>query len=190
MKPRDPNKIEAIKKATVQLVAQHGLAAFQMSALSQHTSLGMGTIYGYFQSKEELINETFKALKAKHTHSIYKGIDPKGIFREQFDQLCRNYITHRRRHHAEHLFIEHCQRSTFLDATARQYDAAAYQVLNQLLDKGKKEQLVKHLPNTLLAANIIGGANLVIDQSLAGHFRLTPRTINQLVQMSWDAIQH
>ena len=188
MKPRDPLKIAAIKQATVLLVAESGLSAFQMSALSKHTQLGMGTIYAYFPSKEELINATFKELKQQHTPKIYKGINVNGIFKEEFDQLCRNYITHRRKHHAEHLFIEQCQRSLFLDEESRAYDAAAYTVLFELLNKGKREQLVKALPNALLAAQMIGAANSIIDGAAAGAFRLAPKMVDEMVQMSWDAI--
>lgn len=188
MKPRDPLKITAIKNATVILVAKEGLSAFQMSALSKHTQLGMGTIYGYFPGKEELINETFKHLKQQHTPKIYKGIDVNGIFKEEFDQLCRNYINHRRKHHAEHVFIEQCQRSHFLDAESRAYDAAAYTLLFKLLDKGKREHLVKNLPNALLASQMIGAANGIIDMAASGAFRLTTDMINQMIQMSWDAV--
>ena len=189
MKPRDPLKIAAIKSATVELVAREGLSAFQMSALSKHTQLGMGTIYGYFPGKEELINAVFKELKQQHTPKIYRNINVNGVFKDAFDLLCRNYINHRRRHHHEHVFIEQCQRSQFLDTEARAYDAAAYEVLFQLLDKGKREHLVKHLPNALLAAQMIGAANSIIDMSATGAFRLTLQLIDEMVQMSWDAIR-
>ncbi len=153
MKIKDPDKIELIYSATLKLVKQNGLPALNMASISKETKFGMGTIYVYFKSKEEIINSLFKKLKGLNTGRIYSSLKPNDPFKVNMKGLFDNYIKNRIDYFEEHFFVEQCSNSHYLDKEAKKLDEEAFIGVYGLLDIGKKELLVKNFDNTLLIPN-------------------------------------
>ena len=65
MKEKDPNKVKAIFKATIELAGRVGLSGLKMSDIAKEAAMASGTLYIYFSSKEALLNELYKDSK-KH----------------------------------------------------------------------------------------------------------------------------
>ena len=95
MKPKDPQKIERIYKATLALVSEIGLAGLTMSKIGKKAKLGMGTIYTYFESKEEIINSIYQSLKKKHGQALFGEIDNKEPFNKKFRTLFNAFMKYR-----------------------------------------------------------------------------------------------
>jgi AcrR family transcriptional regulator len=62
VKPRDEHKIEQIFQATLVLVKEKGLAGITMGEIARAAKIATGTLYIYFESKEQLINELFTSV--------------------------------------------------------------------------------------------------------------------------------
>ena len=60
MKPRDENKILDIYRATLELVKETGLAGITMGQIAKEAGLATGTVYIYFNNKEDLIVQGIK----------------------------------------------------------------------------------------------------------------------------------
>lgn len=189
MKPKDPEKEQIIYETTLQLVRQNGLTGLTMAELSKVAKLGMGTIYVYFKSKEELINSLFKRLKRLNTSRIYASLDEKAPFAICLQQLYENYLRNRVRFYEEHFFIEQCVHSHFLDQEAVQLDLSAYQSLHELLNRGKTELLVKNIQNELLIAHLMGSANEIANLALKSGQELSQTWIDQAFVLCWDSIR-
>jgi AcrR family transcriptional regulator len=58
----DPNRRKAILEAAARVFAQKGYAAARIIEVAQAASVGKGTIYEYFRSKEELFFAVFEAM--------------------------------------------------------------------------------------------------------------------------------
>lgn len=58
----DPNRRKAILDAASHVFAEKGYAAARMIEVAQAASVGKGTIYEYFRSKEELFFAVFEAM--------------------------------------------------------------------------------------------------------------------------------
>lgn len=189
MKLKDPHKVDLIYKATLKLVNKNGLAGLNMADIGKQTKLGMGTIYVYFKSKEELINSLFKYLKALNTQRIYSVVKPGLPFKLNMKGLFDNYIKNRINFFEEHFFIEQCSNSHYLNAESRKLDEAAFTGLFELLNKGKNELLVKDMDNMLLAAHMIGSGNEVVDMSLKLKRKVNKEFLNQAFILCWDSIK-
>jgi len=138
VKLKDPDKIQLIYSATLKLVKENGLPGLNMAAIGKEAKLGMGTMYVYFKSKEELINSLFKRLKSLNTNRIYSVIKPNAPFKVSMKDLFDNYIKNRIDYFEEHFFVEQCSNSHYLDAESKVLDDAAYVGVFDLLDKGKR----------------------------------------------------
>ena len=189
MKPKDPEKVQSIYKATLVLVRQHGLTGLTMAAIGKEAGIGMGTLYTYFESKETLINSLFKSIKGSHTNRIFAELDPASPYPLMLRKVFVNYLKNRIESHEEHLFIEQAHGSHFLDAEAQSIGDVAYQALFELLDKGKAAMLIKSMPNPLLAANLIGAANEVSNLVISGEAKLDQQFVDDAFTLCWDSIK-
>lgn len=190
MKLKDPDKVELIYSVTLALVKENGLAALNMAAIGKKSKLGMGTIYVYFKSKEALINSLFKKLKVINTKRIYSVIDENAPFKMNLRSLFDNYIKNRINYFEEHFFIEQCSNSHFLDKEAKMLDTAAFEGIFELLNRGKKELLIKKLDNHLMVAHIIGSANEIVNMCKKNKIKINKPILDKAFQLCWDSIKH
>ncbi len=188
MKLKDPDKIQLIYNATLKLVKESGLAALNMAAIGKEAKLGMGTIYVYFKSKEELINSLFHSLKRLNTQRIYATLTPDAPFKINMKELFDNYIINRIDYFEEHFFVEQCSNSHYLDAESRQLDEEAFHGVFELLDRGKKELLVKDMDNAVLTAHMMGSANEIVALCMKQKIKITKAFLDGAFTLCWDSI--
>jgi len=157
MKPRDPQKIERIHQATLILVSEIGLAGLTMSKIGKKAKLGMGTIYTYFESKEEIINSLYQALKQKHAIELYGDIKSERPFLEKFKTLFNAFFRYSYSSQEETFFIDQCKGSLALSQKSKELEENAHIPVNNLLEEGKTIGLVKNIDNELLIGFLMGG---------------------------------
>ena len=189
MKLKNPDKIHLIYAATLKLVKENGLAGLNMAAIGKEAKLGMGTMYVYFKSKEELINSLFKRLKGLNTSRIYSVLKPNTPFKLSMKDLFDNYIKNRIDYFEEHFFVEQCSNSHYLDAESKELDESAFVGVHDLLDKGKKELLIKEIDNALITAHIMGSANELVTLCMKNKLKINKHFLNQAFSLCWDSIK-
>jgi AcrR family transcriptional regulator len=189
MRNKDPKKLEQIYEATLRLVTQNGLTGLTVAEISKEAKIGMSTIYGFFKSKEELINSLYKKLKQSHTNRIYLDTDPSISFVNNLKIIVKNYILNRIEYFDEHNFVEQCGNSHFLDDDSIKLDFETYIVINSFLDKGKQDFLVKPIENDLLIAQMIGAANEIVNLIKRKNLKLTEEITQQTFTLCWDSIK-
>jgi AcrR family transcriptional regulator len=189
MRNKDPKKLEQIYEATLRLVTQNGLTGLTVAEISREAKIGMSTIYGFFKSKEELINGLYKKLKQSHTNRIYLDTNPNLSFVNNLQILVENYLINRIEHFDEHNFIEQCNNSHFLDEDSMKLDFETFVIINQFLDKGKLDYLVKPIENDILIAQMIGAANEIVNLIKRKNLSLSEEISEQTFTLCWDSIK-
>ena len=61
---KSSDKRDEIMKAAMELIAEHGFRA-PIAEIAEKAGVGAGTIYRYFESKDELITELHRELEKK-----------------------------------------------------------------------------------------------------------------------------
>lgn len=189
VKLKDPDKIHLIYAATLTLVKENGLTGLNMAAIGKEAKLGIGTMYVYFKSKEELINSLFKRLKSLNTNRIYSVLKLNAPFKLSMKALFDNYIKNRIDYFEEHFFVEQCSNSHYLDAESKKLDEAAFIGVHYLLDKGKKELLIKEMDNSLITAHMMGSANEIVTMCMKNHIKTNKAFLDQAFLLCWDSIK-
>lgn len=190
VKTKDPRKETQIEQATLALVAESGLAGLTMAGIAKKAGIGMGTLYVYFKSKEELVSALYTKLKGANIGRIL-AVDPEGLpYPVLLRRVWVNYIQDRLQYGAEHFFIDQCTNSPYLDATAQKVSAQTYAAFHALLDLGKKQLLVKDLDNELLTAHLVGSVNELAALLLRqGRKKPTGAFIEKGFALAWDSIK-
>ena len=70
----------AILKATLELVAERGFHGAPTSEIAERAGVGMGSIYRYFEGKDELIRGLFAYTEGQFREAIIEGHDPEAPF--------------------------------------------------------------------------------------------------------------
>lgn len=189
MKPRDPQKIDRIHQATLALVSEIGLAGLTMSKIAKAAKLGMGTIYTYFNSKEEILNALYQSLKRKHAEEVYANFDKKQSFLPNYRAIFKSFFQNVYHKEAEYFFLEQCRAAPFLTLDSIVLEEAAFAPMNSLLDEGKARKIVKDMDNGLLIGYMMGGVQGLITQLRRHNTPLTDAIIEDALMLSLNSIK-
>ncbi|SES00980.1 TetR/AcrR family transcriptional regulator [Psychrobacillus sp. OK032] len=141
-------------QATKQMIIQDGYEAFTFSKLASILNVSRGSIYKYYENKDELISEFLMYEMNRFLHEFHK-LDKSGDFQTQFELLI-DFIFEQSNMHQVLEIIQQIPANTTKRVEnnknrLNEYHIDMYQQLQGLIDLGRKENIIKnHLPTALL----------------------------------------
>jgi AcrR family transcriptional regulator len=90
-RPKSDDKREAILAAATRVFAESGLAA-PTSAISKAAGIAEGTLFTYFRTKDDLINELYREIKLELAKAIVSGLSRKKDFRGRLQYFWNSYV--------------------------------------------------------------------------------------------------
>ena len=137
------SKKEDILNTTLQLVIEKGIHNTPMSLISEVAGVGMGTIYNYFESKEELINALYLKLKEDEAAYMLNNFDSNLSVRQSFFFFWTNILSYFISHPKEFQFLEQFYLSPLIDIDVRQRGALYFAELTKVYEKGQHQEVLK-----------------------------------------------
>jgi AcrR family transcriptional regulator len=144
MKPRDPEKERALFDATLRVADREGLEALTVQKVAQEAGLAVGTLYVYFEGKEDLLRRLYLRSKVAAGARMFSGYSPDLPFRQAFRLLCRNYFDFLVENRQEVRFQGQFYRSGFADTQTRTEAKAVLDGVEALVLRGQREDLVRN----------------------------------------------
>lgn len=89
-RPLSPQKHAALLDAAVAIVAESGLSATTAS-IAKRAEVAVGTLFTYFPTKEQLLNEVYLILKQDMSDLLVTGYPRDADFRTQIMHIWRGY---------------------------------------------------------------------------------------------------
>lgn len=187
--PESTDKRDAILKATLKLVVDHGLESTPMSLIGTEAGVGMGTIYHYFPSKEALVNILYCELKQRVHEAMMQDYQGEAPIRERFFRIWRILFHYYLEHPYEFLFMEQVGFSPILTAETKAVGYKLWEEPIRLFEEAQRAQVIKNLPLSLLG--FIAGAplNMLVRSHLANQITLKDDLIEAAITACWDAIK-
>jgi AcrR family transcriptional regulator len=179
------NKKETILKAALTLFVKQGEQATSMKWIAQEAKCGIGTMYNYFASKEDLINDLYVELKTNLFTAIFKDLDSNSSVKQQFIHAWKKLIDFAISNPLAYRFMEIFSHSPRISEKSRKEIEKLYLPVLEIYDRGKKEGIIKDL-NTLHLTTFTYGA---ISASIINYPKMTEKDRNNFVLMAWDAIK-
>lgn len=184
------DKREQILEATADLIAEQGIQKCPMSSIAKHAGCGAGTIYRYFKTKEELIEQLYLSISeemAEHSLQDYPADAPVrvrfdhiwGRFYEFLNLSSRN-ICLLDQLWASPLICEELQHKAMHDIHTE---------VIKLLENAKESNSIKSIQNELLLTITFGSLfNIARKQQLVPGLFAEKVQVQTLLDMCWDAI--
>ena len=190
MRVKDLNKVDIIFKASLELIKKEGIAGLTMSKLAKTAGLATGTLYIYFKSKEELLNQLYSTLYKDSASRFMTGYDPGEPFLKGLKKVWINYLKHRIEHYEESVFLEQYYRSPYISTKEIQMAEFMKSPVQQMIRRGKVEGLVKRdVDDEMLFLAMLGFIRELADEHVTGIYELDQKRIEQAFQLSWHTIK-
>jgi len=189
VKPKDESKIEEIFAATLELVKEHGLSGITVNMIAKKAGFATGTVYIYFENKEQLIVKLFERCFHLYAKDYFQGFDPSAPFKVAFHTIWMNMLRISVEHFNELIFIEQCFHSPFISDETRASSKEVFLPWRNLVDKGKNERLIKQVDTIWLMAYVRGVIREMVKFIKYNQVEMTPEFVNTMFDMCWDGIK-
>jgi AcrR family transcriptional regulator len=183
------DKRAAILKTTLKLLSERGLADTPMSVIVKESGVSTGTVYHYFETKDELILDLYHEIKVKTFDSLLAGFDTEASYQEQFLYLWKAAVRFYIGHPMEMKFLEQFENSPYHDAShAMKYHELLTPILT-FFEQGRQEEVLKDLPMQVLMTLGMSSAMALVKQHMGGGLELTDELIDSAALASWDSVR-
>ena len=184
------SKRDQIILATRDLVFEQGLQDVAMSQIAQRAQVGMGTIYHYFPSKEDLVFCLFSEIKANMSLHVLEGYDASQPVVDRVLYLLNSLVRYSIQHPREFLLTNHLAQIPFIQERAKSEQAPALIVaFNQVMIDAQQQHLLKAMPLDVMSVLLLGTTNALVEAHMRQQIHLDQATIEQATLACWDAIK-
>jgi AcrR family transcriptional regulator len=183
------SKRDQIILATRDLVFEQGLQDVAMSQIAQRAQVGMGTIYNYFPSKEDLVFCLFSEIKAAMSQYVLEGYDATQPVVVRVLYLLNGLVQYGIQHPREFLLTNQLAPVPFIQERAKSDVPALVVALDQVIIEAKQQHLLKAMSPDVMSVLVFGTINALVEAHMRQHIHLDQATIEQAMSACWDAIK-
>ena len=186
----DPDKRSAILDAALELFVERGYYGTAVPAVADRAGVGAGTIYRYFKSKEDLVNELYRDSKQTLATRVLAAISPSAPPREQFHQFWRALADFARSEPRVFTFLEFHFHASYLDPQSVAMEGRVLDLAGAFVQRLQADQLVKPIAAEILMAIVYWSFIGLFRCAQEGRLELTDQAIDAAEQCVWEAIRY
>ena len=185
------NKVQkAVLETTLELISEKDLQATSMALISQMSGVSTGSIYHYFQSKEDVINELYKAIVQFSGEVVLKDFYSSDSIQQRFKRTWENVIRFNMNYPKGFQFIEQYSFSPYIDEAAKQEACQGgwCGALSNLYAQAVEQQLFIELGPRLMVQMHLGSVVYLTKAYFQKNIDLTDESIQIVIHSFWNAV--
>lgn len=184
-----PEKKKDLMEATLKLVSSHGLEGVSTALIAKEANVGMGTLYRYFESKEELLRSIFASLREEMLLVVMEGIGrSEASIYEQFKSIIKSLAHHYVDHRLEFQFLQKYSDSSYMKDSYLDESAIILEPISHILSSGGTNFKFLDLPVEMIFAMIYGPMIFTLQLAHLEKIELTDERLDTLTQAIWNSI--
>jgi AcrR family transcriptional regulator len=182
-------KRKALVKATINLVNNDGFHAAPMSKIAKMAGVSPGTIYLYFENKQDLVNKVYIEVKAAFTQFAFKDYEEDFSVEKGFKIIWKNIAEFKLKEVDEAMFLSQCDNTPMIDEPSRKEGLKHLRPLLELWERGQAEGIIKPVSPYMLYAFTIYPIAFLMNMQQRDLYKLTPAHVNEAYVMAWNSIK-
>lgn len=176
-RPKSEDKKQALLEAATAAFAQSGIAA-STSAIARSAGVAEGTLFRYFATKDELLNELYLAIKLRLVRTMIAGLDPdEKRPKENARNIWNSYIDWGVRNPMEHKAIRRMALSERITDETRRQVKESFPELNEMCQLSVKEIFLSEAYRAFGDALFLSLAETTIEFASHDPQRLSPSAL-------------
>lgn len=188
-RPIVDDKRRRVLDAALKVFAERGYHGTTMPAVAIAAGVATGTLYHYFQDKEQLVNEVYRDAKLRLRRALLDGvanpaIDQPGAVKLWFLDLWSRLASYARREPEAFRFLEMQDHIEYLDSESRQLEWSAVspvvKVANQVAAQAGTGTRVD-----IVIAMVWGAFVGLVKASRIGYLRLEDKDLGEAGATAW-----
>jgi AcrR family transcriptional regulator len=189
------NKRDDVIQATLEIIAENGFHNAPTSLIAKRANVGMGTIYRYFKSKDELIHAIYSERINIAKERVLSDYDTSTPLRERYIKLCRNFFDYMINNPLDYVFFEQYRNSPYglkeqsenIQGFEHGERPEDYPLL-QLFTEGQEMHVIKEMKLPLLVSLTMGNIFTLARHWVSDALNIEDKEINQFFIASWDSV--
>jgi AcrR family transcriptional regulator len=183
------DKREAILEAALNLFAERGFHGTAVPLVAEQASVGAGTIYRYFPSKEALVNALFRQWKRRLAHALMDEFPFSAPPRAQFHVFWDRILAFAAAHPSAFAFLAFHHHRSYLDAESLELENRVLEPALAFFEQATAQEVVKPMPAALLFALVWGAIVGIVQAEREFGLVLNPAILGQAETCCWEAIR-
>lgn len=188
VRTRDQAKYDSIVEASIQLTNKLGFDGISISKIAKKAGVSPGTIYIYFDNKEDLFTKIYIDIRSKMSDGALEGLREGMTVKDAFKSIWQHSFSFNLSH-PEYLAYREQFEQTGMLGSVRVEEFELYQAVDSLLKRGIKENLIKDIPLPILTSFAYYPVITLLRFHQMGIVDMSESRIKQACDIAWDAIQ-
>jgi AcrR family transcriptional regulator len=160
-----------------------------MSQVSKRSGVSPGTIYHYFESKDDIINHLYLEKKKKIMNVIFKDYNKKSSYKERFFLIWRNYYNYLVENPLQLSFIEQCSTSPLISEKTKEESRQYYMPLIEFTEEGITSGIYKKTDLMLILHFVHGSVVSTAKLQFTGMVEIDEELRETAAQFCWDGLK-
>lgn len=184
-------KREAVIRAALELVGEHGFHGAPMALIAERAGVAAGTIYRFFDGKDTLMKEIHRSLEAQILAAVTAGYPAGQPVPERFLHIGRRLVDYFLASHLEFRFLEQFHNSPYGVACRREklFGKKDWNMIAALFEEALAQRIIKDLPLPVLFALAFGPLVDVCRDHILEFIVLDDLLVERTVGACWDAVR-
>ena len=182
-------KRKLILEAALKMIADRGFHAAPMSKIAKNAGVAAGTIYHYFDSKNDMITALFWEINGRMKTAMKSKEVAEGKMRQRFLRQWAALFDFFIEHPAEFMFLEQFANSPFLATRPGDETATVFYPFQELLSHGLNHGLVRKAAPQLLSAIAYSSVSASARLHLSGSLLIQGKNLQDALYASWDSMK-
>lgn len=150
MQKRALDTRDALLQAALKLFTERGFHGTPTALIAKEAGVATGTLFHYFATKEELINQLYLEIKQEMHRALSAGISSDQTSRMMTYTLWRNFIVWMLDNPTKLQFFNQFSSSPYISALTHGEAMQHANFLYDLIEEGKRRDVLKQMPTELL----------------------------------------
>jgi AcrR family transcriptional regulator len=189
MNVRSKKKRQLILDATMELIAENGLHNTPMSLVSKRSGVSTGSIYHYFESKDDIINHLYLEKKKEIMNAIFKDYNADAPFKKRFFHIWKNYYDYLIENPSQLSFVEQCSTSPLISEKTKEESREYYMPLIEFTEEGIKSGISKNTDVMLILNFVHGSVVSTAKLQFTGMVEIDEELRETAAQFCWDGLK-
>lgn len=183
-------KRSRILSTSLNLFVENGFHATPISLIADTARIGTGTIYRYFSSKDELINELYRKVKAELAESMFSDFSDKISVKENFFRLWESLADFFLNSTAEAMFLDLCTNTPVISTDSKNEVDRLFLPLRSFVKIAMKNGDIAEVQPEIIWAFISGPIQSMVKMNRNGRIDMTPENIRASFEFFWKSLKN